>query len=144
MILVIERSLSLLRPTISTFKRQQLVFKATLIGTTDFFSPHLIELICRLMILILNRPFLSNAVMTHAGLRLISSGAMYIFGRDKYYRPNLIFDQVKFRVLYNQDPKYVCAESVAQAFGFLWNYIRKTMFLEGHVDHWQATLDFGK
>ena len=20
----------------------------------------------------------------------------------------------------------------------------KTMFLEGHVDHWQATLDFGK
>ena len=36
--------------------------------------------------------FLSNAVMTPDALRLISSGAMYIFGRDKYYRPNLIFD----------------------------------------------------
>ena len=22
--------------------------------------------------------------------------------------------------------------------------MRKTMFLEGHVDHWHATLDFGK
>ena len=45
--------------------------------------------------------FLSNPVMTPAGLRLIQSGAIYIFGRDKFYRPNLIFDQTKFRLLFN-------------------------------------------
>ena len=41
-----------------------------------------------------NNRFLKNAVMTQPALRLISSGAMYIFGRDQFYRPNFIFDQV--------------------------------------------------
>ena len=60
---------------------------------------------------------------------------MYIFGRDKYFRPAFVFDGFRFVEYIEKYPGLVTPENIVRAFVFLWNYLKEVMFLDGHVDY---------
>lgn len=66
-------------------------------------------------------------------LKLIQSGAFYLFGRDKNFRPTLIID---FEALGRLEPvsDYEDGEYVTQTLVFLTNYMKKVMFLQGRIE----------
>jgi hypothetical protein len=74
----------------------------------------------------------------------VQSGCVYIFGRDKYFRPTIVldFDSVNKMMLTN--PDLVRLEHVQNTLVFLWNYIRKVMFLDGHVEQWITIFNFSQ
>jgi len=63
---------------------------------------------------------------------------MYIFGRDKYYRPTIVLDFARIIDLGSTDPSVVSTEAMQASFIFLWKYMKKCMFLEGHTDQWNT------
>jgi hypothetical protein len=41
------------------------------------------------------------------------------------------------------DPEVASVTAMQDSFVFVWNYIRKVMFLDGHVDHWNSIMNMG-
>ena len=75
-------------------------------------------------------------------LRMLQSGAFYIYGRDKFYRPCVIIDAAVLNKL-NSEPGIVTAENFNALWIFLYVYMRKVMFLDGQVDMWMTLVNFG-
>lgn len=73
---------------------------------------------------------------------MIQSGCVYIFGRDKYFRPTLVLDLENVNNMIVSKPDLVTLENVQNTLVFLWNYIRKVMFLDGHVEQWITIFNF--
>jgi hypothetical protein len=42
------------------------------------------------------------------------------------------------------DPSLVSTEAMQASFIFMWSYMKKCMFLEGHSDHWNTITDMGQ
>ena len=76
-------------------------------------------------------------------IKLIQSGALYVYGRDKHYRPTIVTDLAIIVKLMVTDPEVASVKAMQDSFVFVWNYIRKVMFLEGHVDHWNSIMNMG-
>ncbi len=77
-------------------------------------------------------------------LNLIQSGALYVGGRDKEYRPLLVFDAQRIAHFNKTDPGVVSSEAIQNGFMFLWNYIKHVIFLPGHVNHWISITELGQ
>ena len=60
-----------------------------------------------------------------------------------YYRPILVMDCERIMKLSTQNPWYVTSQIIKECLMFMINYIRKVMFLEGHVDYWHFLMNFG-
>lgn len=76
-------------------------------------------------------------------IKLIQSGALYVYGRDKHYRPTIVTDLAIIVKLMVTDPEVASVKAMQDSFVFVWNYIRKVMFLEGHVNHWNSIMNMG-
>lgn len=76
-------------------------------------------------------------------LKLLQTGVMYIFGRDKYFRPNLIIDAVQMVNVKKKDANAITTETFTEMFIFLFQYIDNIMFLPGHVDMWVNVVNLG-
>lgn len=69
--------------------------------------------------------------MTKRVIRFLHSGAFYICGRDKDFRPCFVMDAVRMSGLYKIDPNEDWAAVLQECFIFLWQYIKAVMFLPG-------------
>ena len=76
-----------------------------------------------------------NLKLDEQALKLIQGGCMYIFGRDKYFRPAFVFDGFRFVEYIEKYPGLVTPENIVRAFVFLCNYLKEVMFLDGHEDY---------
>lgn len=76
-------------------------------------------------------------------LRLIQEGCIYVFGRDKYYRPIVIMDAERIYRLSKIDKSVVTAENFTESWLFLYNYITKVMHLPGQADMWMNICNLG-
>ena len=74
-------------------------------------------------------------------LKLIHSGAFYLFGRDKHYRPCIIQDAGKIAELTKTDPDIVSNDNFINVFCFYFEYIKNVMFLPGQVETWVHICD---
>lgn len=81
--------------------------------------------------------------MTPSVIKLIQSGALYVYGRDRHYRPIIVNDLPRMIDLAANDPEVASTESMQAAFVFIYNYIKRVMFLPGHVDHWTSITNMG-
>ena len=69
--------------------------------------------------------------LTPHSIKLMQTGAFYLFGRDKYYKPTFVMDcEVMVRLL-KEDPAYITLDVFLDLFAFLWEYVTRTMFLPG-------------
>ena len=69
--------------------------------------------------------------MTPELLATLQSGVMYIHGRDINYRPIVVMDLERVIALGVSDPEVVGMERMTRTFVYLWNYMKKAMFLPG-------------
>lgn len=76
-------------------------------------------------------------------IKLIQAGALYIYGRDRHYRPIIVTDLPRIIAMAASDPEVVSTESMQASFIFVWNYLKRVMFLPGHVDHWNSIMNMG-
>jgi hypothetical protein len=65
-----------------------------------------------------------------------------VHGRDKYFRPTLVLDLDAALKVMEVHPTLITAENVLEAFVYLWNYIKKVMFLDGHIEQWIGIFNF--
>ena len=68
---------------------------------------------------------------------LIQKGFIYIAGRDRNYRPVVVFNASLFNTLL-PDP-----EDVTSAHLFIFSYIQKYMFCLGHIENVHTIMDLG-
>jgi hypothetical protein len=73
-------------------------------------------------------------MLTPLALKMLQSGCMYIFGRDKFLRPTFIMDGGVMQRLYREDPNTISVETFTVLLTFFVRYIKDVMFLPGHVD----------
>ena len=76
-------------------------------------------------------------------MKLIQSGCIYIFGRDKYFRPTFIVDGRNMVEFDRKEPNILNGANLCQAFCFLFNYMKEVMFLPGQVDHCNLIVNLG-
>lgn len=81
--------------------------------------------------------------MTPATLKLIQSGVIYVFGRDKHYRTTIINDIQKMISVGAQDEDAISTENIISTFMFLRSYQKRCMFAPGQADHWNSITDMG-
>ena len=68
-------------------------------------------------------------------------GFVYIHGRDKYYRPCMVFHaHVLERAKHDPNNGYNI-EAINMAGIFLVEYVKKYMFIPGKVENWVVLLD---
>lgn len=75
--------------------------------------------------------------------RLLQTGAFYIFGRDKFFRPTFIMDATVIARLSKEQPDIVDETTFTDLFVFLFMYVRDVMFLPGHINYWVSICNFG-
>jgi len=68
---------------------------------------------------------------------------LYIGGRDKEYRPLIIFDAKRIVEIGKSDSSIVSTDAITNGFMFLWNYIKHVIWLPGHVNHWITIVELG-
>ena len=69
---------------------------------------------------------------------------MYIYGRDRYYRPTFIVDAVSIQNFNRQEQKQILGSEFNEAFYYLYNYIKKVMLLPGQIDYCNLIVNLGK
>ena len=82
--------------------------------------------------------------LTNITMRMLQTGAIYIFGRDKFYRPCIVMDAEAMARLMKEDPNAITGETFADLWVFLYMYIKNVMLLPGHIDNWVNIVNFGK
>ena len=82
-----------------------------------------------------------NPRLTQNALKLLQSGAFYIHGRDKYFRPLFVMDGALMGNLAKKQPELVTPEAFTELFVFYMNYCRKVLFLPGQVEQWITICD---
>ena len=70
-------------------------------------------------------------MLTDNALRLLQSGAFYLHGRDKFFRPCIIMDGQIMVDLHKKNPELITPEVMTDLFVYLHNYLRKVMFMPG-------------
>jgi CRAL/TRIO domain len=81
--------------------------------------------------------------LNQISMRLIQSGCIYIFGRDRHYRPTFVVDGFNMVELAKKEEGVVNGGNLCQAFCFLFNYMKRVMFLPGQVDHCNLIVNLG-
>lgn len=71
-------------------------------------------------------------------LKLIKLGYFYIQGRDKNFRPNLVFDICRF-ISYSSNIEY---GDFLRSIVFVLEFVTKFMLLRGKVENWNLILNF--
>lgn len=66
---------------------------------------------------------------------------MYIFGRDKYFRPTFVMDGAAIARCQREDPNTITVETFSVMLTFMIRYVRECMFLKGHVEQWVTIMD---
>jgi hypothetical protein len=61
-----------------------------------------------------------------------------LFGRDCYYRPVLVVDMEAYLKESLKNPDLLKGDIFTDCYMFLYNYIRKVMFLPGHIEQFQT------
>ena len=69
--------------------------------------------------------------LTDNALRLLQSGAFYLHGRDKYYRPCFIMDGGLMAEFAKTSPELVTPEIFQDLFLYMYNYCKNVLFLPG-------------
>ena len=69
--------------------------------------------------------------LNEISMKLIQSGCIYIFGRDKYYRPTFVVDGRNMVEFDRREPDVLNGANLCQAFCYLFNYMKRVMFLPG-------------
>ena len=81
--------------------------------------------------------------MTKVSLKMIQSGCIYLFGRDRYFRPTFVVDGKNIQSLSRQNPELVNGANLCQAFVFLHTYLKQVMFLPGQIDYCNLIVNLG-
>ena len=76
-------------------------------------------------------------VMNDEVYQLIRKGFIYIAGRDRFYRPIIVFNASMYNTLL-PDP-----EDVTSAHLFIFSYVEKYMFCKGHIENVHTIMDLG-
>jgi len=66
---------------------------------------------------------------------------MYIFGRDKYFRPTFVVDGGAISRCQREDPNTISVQSFTEMLTYMTLYVRKCMFLKGHIEQWVTIMD---
>ena len=74
-------------------------------------------------------------------IQLLQSGAFYVFGRDKFFRPCFVMDAAVMARLAKDDPEMVSPEVFNAMFVFLFAYLKKVMLLPGQIEQWVTICD---
>lgn len=69
--------------------------------------------------------------------RVLNHGALYVHGRDCFYRPMLVLNFTRF------DLTHFTIDEFVNATIFLLEYIKTNMFLPGIVENWVSVADLG-
>ena len=69
--------------------------------------------------------------LTPLSLRLLQSGGFYLHGRDRFYRPVFVMDGVILANVARDQPEIISTEVFEEMFVFMFNYLRKVVFLPG-------------
>ncbi len=85
----------------------------------------------------------AGVTITPQIIRLIQSGSMYIFGRDKDYRITLVFDLPKIIHFSKTEPELISPVQIQNSFVFFISYMKRVMLLPGRCDHWNTIVDMG-
>lgn len=80
-------------------------------------------------------------LLTPYTIKLLQQGAMYIGGRDKYYRPAIIMDAGKIAEIANNNPDEITVEIFQELFTFLFGYLKAVIFLPGQIEQWITICD---
>jgi hypothetical protein len=70
---------------------------------------------------------------------ILNSGLIYMFGRDKHYRPVLIIEANKNSEL--TDKKKLTLEDISKAIIFFLNYIINNIFIKCQIENWTLICD---
>ena len=81
--------------------------------------------------------------LTPLSVKLLNSGAFYILGRDKFYRPTFVMDVEAMARLTIEDPAIVTVEVFTDLFTFLWEYVTRVMLLPGQIVQWVTIINMG-
>ena len=81
--------------------------------------------------------------LTQIHLKILQTGCLYLFGRDKFLRPTCILNCRILGDLANEYPGEQSAQAFTDAFLFLNEYANKVMLLPGHIEQWIMLLDLG-
>ena len=73
-------------------------------------------------------------LLTPLALKCLQNGVIYIFGRDKFFRPTFIIDGAALARCQREDPNTVTVETFSVILTFMVRYMREVMFLKGHID----------
>ena len=79
-------------------------------------------------------------ILTPNTLKILCNGGFYIGGRDKFYRPTVIMDGGVMAQM-AKDDKTMMEAALEEMWFYLYNYIRKVLFLPGMVDTWVFLCD---
>mmetsp|Transcript_74739 Transcript_74739/g.103727 ORF Transcript_74739/g.103727 Transcript_74739/m.103727 type:complete len:93 (-) Transcript_74739:56-334(-) len=69
------------------------------------------------------------------------TGAFYMHGRDKFYRPTFVFDGAVLDRLRREASPLIAAGNFLEMFAFYFRYIREVMFLPGQIEQWVVLID---
>ena len=75
-----------------------------------------------------------NPRLDDRALRLLQSGAFYLHGRDKFFRPCIVMDGQVMADINKKTPELITPEVLSILFVWLHNYLRKVMFMPGQVE----------
>ena len=81
--------------------------------------------------------------LTNHTIRLIQSGAFYLHGRDKWYRPCFVMDGQIIARMAKKEPECVTSDVFNDMFVFLFAYLKKVILLPGQVEQWVTICDLG-
>ena len=73
---------------------------------------------------------------------MLNSGAFYLFGRDKFYRPTFVLDLLEMTNLIEIDTTVGNIKVFIDLFTFYWEYVTRVMFLPGQIVQWNIIIDF--
>jgi hypothetical protein len=79
--------------------------------------------------------------LTTNSIKILTRGGFYIGGRDKFYRPIIIMDGGVIASLVKEDKALFETEAMGEVWFYLYNYVRKVMFVPGMVDTWLFLCD---
>ena len=70
---------------------------------------------------------------------LLNSGFMYVYGRDKHFRPIIVVPVKMVKVVLSHDYTF---DDISQAIIYLMNYIIKYLLIPGQIENWIVFVDF--
>ena len=81
--------------------------------------------------------------LTPHSMKLLQTGAFYLFGRDKFYKPTYVMDCEVMAMLVKEDPACITVDVFLDLFSFLWEYVNRAMFLPGQIVQWNTIVNMG-